>query len=65
LLLGDDVVVEVTRYTLPCAKIAGSFIDGETGRIAQEQHPAWARVYAKVLIPGPVQIGDSVCILGD
>lgn len=65
LLLGDDVVVEITQYTLPCAKIAGSFADGAVSRIAQEQRPGWARVYAKVLVGGHVQMGDSVHILGD
>ena len=65
LLLGDAVVIEITKYTLPCAKIAGSFADGITDRIAQEQYPGWARVYAKVLVPGSVQTGDSVYILGD
>jgi MOSC domain-containing protein YiiM len=58
LLLGDEVV-------MPCAKIAGSFIDGEIDRMAQEQHPGWSRVYAKVLVEGCVQTGDSVYILGD
>lgn len=65
LLLGDEVVVEITRYTLPCAKVAESFIGGETDRIAQEQHPGWSRVYAKVLVPGSLQKGDNVYILGD
>jgi MOSC domain-containing protein YiiM len=65
LLLGDEVVIEITKYTLPCAKIAGSFAGGDADRIAQEQHPGWARVYAKVLVPGSVQTGNSVYILGD
>jgi MOSC domain-containing protein YiiM len=65
LLLGDEVVVEITKYTLPCAKIAGSFIDGEVDRMAQEQHPGWSRVYAKVLVPGCLHTGDNVYILGD
>ena len=65
LLLGDEVVIEITKYTLPCATIAESFAGGATDRIGQEQHPGWARVYAKVLVPGPVQTNDSVCILGD
>jgi MOSC domain-containing protein YiiM len=65
LLLGGEVVIEITKYTLPCAKIARSFAGGATDRIAQEQHPGWARVYAKVLVPGPVQTNDRVCILGD
>ena len=65
LLLGDEVIVEITKYTLPCAKIAGSFIDGEIDRMDQEQYPGWARVYAKVLVPGRLHTGDSVYILGD
>jgi MOSC domain-containing protein YiiM len=65
LLLGNEVVVEVTEYTTPCAKLAGSFTDGAFNRIAQEQYPGWARIYAKVLVPGHVQTGDSVYILGD
>jgi MOSC domain-containing protein YiiM len=65
LLLGDEVVIEITKYTLPCAKIAGSFIDGEIGRMAQEQHPGWSRVYAKVLVLGRLHTGDNVYILGD
>jgi MOSC domain-containing protein YiiM len=65
LLLGDEVIIEITEYTTPCAKIADSFAAGEISRMSQEQYPAWARVYAKVLMPGPVQTGDSVCILGD
>jgi MOSC domain-containing protein YiiM len=65
LLLGDEVVVEITEYTLPCAKIAGSFAGGEIDRMAQEQHPGWSRVYAKVLVEGCVQTSDSVYILGD
>jgi MOSC domain-containing protein YiiM len=65
LLIGDEVVVEITKYTLPCAKIADSFTDGAVDRIAQEQHPGWARVYARVLMPGSVQAGDNVYILGD
>jgi len=65
LLLGDEVVIEITKYTLPCAKIARSFIDGEIDRMEQEQHPGWSRVYAKVLVEGYVQTGDSVYILGD
>jgi MOSC domain-containing protein YiiM len=65
LLLGDEVVIEVTEYTTPCAKIAGSFANGEPDHIAQERHPGWARVYAKVLMPGRLRTGDSVYILGD
>jgi MOSC domain-containing protein YiiM len=65
LLLGNQVVIEITEYTTPCPEIAGSFAGGEIEQMSQESHPSWARVYAKVLVPGPVQTNDSVCILGD
>jgi MOSC domain-containing protein YiiM len=65
LLLGDEVVVEITQYIRPCAKVADSFADGAFDRIAHEQHPGWARVGAKVLVEGRVWMGDGVCILGD
>lgn len=65
LLIGEEVVVEITKYTLPCAKITGSFAGGDADRIAQEHHPGWSRVYAKVLVPGRLHTGDNVYILGD
>jgi MOSC domain-containing protein YiiM len=50
----------VTRYTVPCFKIAGSFADGAFGRISQKLHPGWSRVYARVLEGGTVRVGDRV-----
>lgn len=58
-----EVRLEVTRYTTPCATIRGSFTDGATTRIAQEAHPGWSRVYARVLAPGRVRVGDRVVVL--
>jgi MOSC domain-containing protein YiiM len=60
LRLGDEVVIEITRYTSPCPKIASSFTDGRFSRMAQEEHPGWSRLYARVLSPGAIQIGDQV-----
>jgi MOSC domain-containing protein YiiM len=60
LRLGDEVIVEVTQYTSPCRKIERSFAGGEVGRMSQETHPGWARVYARVLSTGEIQIGDRV-----
>jgi MOSC domain-containing protein YiiM len=65
LLLGDRVVIEITKYTTPCHKIADSFAGGQYSRMSQDLHPTWARVYAKVLVPGSVRTSDNVCILGD
>lgn len=65
LLLGDGTVVEVTKYTKPCPKIEHSFADGEVDRMAHQAHPGWARVYARVLVPGNIQTGDRIYLLGD
>jgi MOSC domain-containing protein YiiM len=63
LQLGDDVVLEVTRYTSPCMNIRASFIDGNYARISQKRHAGWSRVYARVLAPGTVRTGDPVRVL--
>ena len=54
------VLLEITKYTTPCFKIGGSFIDREFIRIGQTQHPGWSRVCARVLQPGIVRPGDTV-----
>ena len=60
LALGDHVLIELTRYTAPCTTIAASFKDGHYERISQKPYPGWSRVYARVLQPGPIQVGDCV-----
>ncbi|MCP4401963.1 MAG: MOSC domain-containing protein [bacterium] len=60
LQLGTDVLLEITQYTRPCYKLENSFQDGQILRMAHEQHPGWARVYAKVLSPGELRIGDHI-----
>jgi MOSC domain-containing protein YiiM len=63
ILLGDDVTLEVTRYTAPCTTIRKAFRDGDYRRISQERHAGWSRVYARVLVPGTVRAGDAVRVL--
>ncbi|HEX7588257.1 MAG TPA: MOSC domain-containing protein [Anaerolineae bacterium] len=60
LRLGEQVLIELTRYTSPCTTIAASFLDGHYERIAQKPYPGWSRVYARVLQPGPIRIADHV-----
>jgi len=60
LSLGDEVVVEVTRYTTPCNSIPDSFCDGNFARISQKLHPGFSRVYARVLQAGRLRIGEPV-----
>ena len=60
--LGEQVLLEVTQYTTPCNNITGSFADGDSDRILEKTHTGWSRVYARVLQPGEVRIGDKVGI---
>ncbi len=53
-------VVELTRYVVPCKNVAYAFTDGDFPRIHQDAHPGWARLYARVLVPGMVAVGDPV-----
>lgn len=60
LLLGADVLLEITRYTSPCHNIRASFAAGDFGRVSQKKHPGWSRVYARVLRTGAIRRGDPV-----
>jgi MOSC domain-containing protein YiiM len=62
LRLGDDVLLEITRFTTPCATIAASFARGERNRILESEHPGWSRVYAKVLQTGHIQVGAKASV---
>jgi len=62
-LLGEQVLLEVTRYTTPCRTITGVFKDGEVARVSQKAHPGWSRVCARVLIEGSIRRGDPVRLL--
>jgi MOSC domain-containing protein YiiM len=65
LQLGDDVCIEITRYTKPCDKIVDSFVDGDFSRVSQKKHPGWSRVYSKVLRKGIILLGDEVVFLNE
>jgi MOSC domain-containing protein YiiM len=63
LLLGDGVVVQITRYTSPCVNITASFRDRDFARVSQKRHPGDSRVYARVLREGSLTNGDPVQLL--
>jgi MOSC domain-containing protein YiiM len=63
LLLGERVLLQVTRYTSPCVNIAPVFVGRNYGRVSQKRHPGWSRVYARVLVEGAVRAGDAVRLL--
>lgn len=58
--LGDEVVLEIVSYTPPCATIRKFFREGQQNRMSQKHHPGWSRVYAKVIAPGTIRVGDGV-----
>lgn len=62
LRLGDEVEIEVTRYTSPCKTIAESFSDGDFTRISQKTHPGESRVYARVLRGGEIRPGLTALV---
>ena len=64
LALGEEVLVEITSYTSPCNSIPESFVAGEYQRISQKVHPGYSRVYARVLRPGRIRVGQPVRLNG-
>ena len=65
LLLGERVLLQVTRYTSPCVNIAPVFVDREFSRVSQNGHPGCSRVYARVLVEGRLRTGDGARIVGE
>jgi MOSC domain-containing protein YiiM len=65
LLLGAGVLLEITRYTSPCLKIAPAFSDHNFSRVSQKIHPGWSRVYARVLVPGLLRKGDRIRLVDE
>ncbi|MCM3906326.1 MAG: MOSC domain-containing protein [Pyrinomonadaceae bacterium] len=63
LSLGEDVLIEITTYTSPCNSIENIFAGGKYQRISQKVHPGYSRVYARVLRPGRLAIGQTVRLL--
>ena len=58
--LGEEVLVQITRFTSPCLSIRPAFRDGTHSRVSERRHPGWSRVYARVLVPGEIAAGDPV-----
>lgn len=61
--LGDEVVLEITDYAVPCRTIAGSFVDGKSARISHKRSPAMSRLYARVRQGGTLRPGMSVRVI--
>ena len=62
LRLGDEVLIEITKYTTPCFKIKAAFQGGEFTRISHKTHPGESRVYARVLQGGELRPGAPIVV---
>lgn len=49
-----DAELEVTAYAPPCRIIRESFVGWRIGRISEDTHPGWSRVYAQVTSNGDI-----------
>jgi len=58
--LGEEVLIEFTRFTSPCNTIADAFKDKDYSRVSETIYPGWSRIYARVIQPGIIQVGDFV-----
>lgn len=55
-------VLEVSSYATPCSQISRWFTGRQFIRIDEDANPGWARIYAWVLRPGVVAVGDAVVV---
>jgi MOSC domain-containing protein YiiM len=65
LILGEEVVIEITSHVVPCRTIAGSFKDGKFKRILEKKHPGQSRLYARVIRTGLLAKGQQVRVLSE
>jgi MOSC domain-containing protein YiiM len=60
--IGDQVRLEITEFAAPCGTIAKYFTGRKYGRISEKKYPGTSRLYAKVLNPGVVTVGDRITV---
>jgi MOSC domain-containing protein YiiM len=63
LAVGDEVVIEITKYANPCPTITASFAGGDFKRISQKLRPGESRLYARVISEGTLRAGQTVRVL--
>jgi MOSC domain-containing protein YiiM len=61
LLLGDEVIVELSWEADPCKNIAASFVDRDFKRL---EAPGEMRWYSRVLRTGTIRVAQRVRIIG-
>jgi MOSC domain-containing protein YiiM/GNAT superfamily N-acetyltransferase len=61
--VGEQLEIEVSSSTTPCATQVPNFSDGNFNRIRIELHPSDSRMYARVIREGEVKPGDQITLL--
>ena len=61
--IGEDVTLEITDFAPPCRTIAKYFKQRRYGRISHKKNPGTSRLYAKVLAPGMMQVGNRIHLI--
>lgn len=62
ILTVGSVRAGISSYAIPCSQNRAWFADGDFNRIRHDRHPGASRLYATVLQPGDVVVGDPVII---
>lgn len=63
LAIGPSLVLELSAPDGPCSTIEDSFSDRRFARISILTNPTDSRMYARVLVEGPVAAGDAIAVL--
>ena len=59
-----EVLAEISAYAVPCKKNAAWFVDGDFNAMHHRHGPV-SRVYATVLEPGAIRVGDGAVLEPD
>ena len=62
-LRAGELILEITKFTVPCKTIRSSFLGGRFERISQKTNPGWSRVYAKVVSAGEARSGGVIEVI--
>ncbi len=62
-LVCGDLVAEFTLTALPCAKNQRWFLGGDFNRMHHAVEPGVSRMYAGVVTPGTIRVGDEVTLI--
>lgn len=54
------VLAELTEATTPCRQIRPYFANNTIQRVSHTKYPGSGRWYARILVPGPLAVGDAV-----